>query len=169
MEHALPFDPVRPWRTAALVAGGVAAIELVVLVAGGLALAGRPLWRHIGSTAVRKHRTVVAKHRAPAPLPSSVPHLARARTTVLVLNGNGRQGAAAAEAALVREHGYRIGAVGNAAKTGYGRSVVMYRGGFRGEALRLAHDLGIRLVGPLDGLRAGDLRRSQVVLVIGNV
>ena len=109
MEHTLPFDPVRPWRTAALVAGGVAAIELVVLVAGGLALAGRPLWRHIGSTAVRKHRTAVAKHRAPAPLPSPVPHLARARTTVLVLNGNGRQGAAAAEAALVREHGLPAG------------------------------------------------------------
>jgi len=168
VEHAVPFDPVRPWRTAALVAGGVAAIELVVLVAGGLAIAGKPLWRDLGgAAAATTHRAVVPKHRAPAPLPSPIPHLARARTTVLVLNGNGAQGAAAAEAAVVRRHGYQIGAVGNAAKTGYGRSVVMYRAGFRGEALRLAHDLRIRLVGPLDGLRATDLRRSQVVLVVG--
>jgi hypothetical protein len=151
-----------------MVAGGVAALELVILVAGGLALAGRPFWRGIGNSAAVKHRSATAAHRAPAPLPSSVPHLARASTVVLVLNGNGRQGAAAGEAAAVRQHGYRIGAVGNAAKTGYGQSVVMYRAGFRGEALRLAHDLGVRLVGPLDGLRAKDLRRSQVVVVVGN-
>ena len=116
MEHALPFDPVRGWRTAAMVAAGVAALELVVLV----------------------------------------------------LNGNGRQGAAAAEAAIVRGHGYKIGAVGNAAKTGYGPSVVMYRAGFRGEALRLAHDLRVKIVGPLDGLRPAALRRSHVVVVVGN-
>jgi hypothetical protein len=167
VEHSIPLDPVRPWRTAALVAGGVAAIELVILVAGGLALAGRPLWRHLGGAAARLSKPV-ARHKMPAPPPSGVPHLARGRTTVLVLNGNGRQGAAAAEAALLREHGYRVGAVGNAAKTGYGRSVVMYQAGFRGEALRLARDMGIGLVGPLDGLRPAALRRSQVVLVVGD-
>jgi hypothetical protein len=168
MEHALPFDPVRGWRTAAMVAAGVATLELVVLVAGGLALAGKPFWKGIGETAPLKPRAAAAVHKAPAPLPSSVPHLARARTVVLVLNGNGRQGAAAAEAALVRGHGYRIGAVGNAAKTGYGRSVVMYRTGFRGEAVRLAHDLRVKIVGPLDGLRPAALRRSQVVIVVGS-
>ena len=168
MEHALPFDPVRGWRTAAMVAGGVAALELVVLVAGGLALAGKPFWKGIGDTSALKRRVAPAPHKAPAPLPSSVPHLARAHTVVLVLNGNGRQGAAAAEAAIVRGHGYKIGAVGNAAKTGYGRSVVMYRAGFRGEALRLAHDLRVKIVGPLDGLRPAALRRSHVVVVVGN-
>ena len=167
MEHAVPFDAVRGWRTVAIVAGGVAALELVVLVAGGLALAGKPLWRHIGQTTTRK-RAVPKPHRAPLVRPASpIPHLARGRTTVLVLNGNGRQGAAGAESELVRRHGYQIGAVGNAPRMSYGQSVVMYRGGFRGEALRLAHDLGIRLVGPLDGLRPGDLRRSQVVVVVG--
>ncbi len=168
MEHALPFDPVRGWRTAAMVAAGVAALELVVLVAGGLALAGKPFWKSIGNTAALKPRVAPAPHKAPAPLPSSVPHLARGRTVVLVLNGNGRQGAAAAEAAIVRGHGYKIGAVGNAAKTGYGPSVVMYRAGFRGEALRLAHDLRVKIVGPLDGLRPAALRRSHVVVVVGN-
>jgi hypothetical protein len=166
MEHALQFDPVRGWRTAAIVAAGVAALELVVLVAGGLAVAGRPFWKGVGAKAAPKQAPVA--HPKTTPPPSPVPHLARARTTVLVLNGNGSQGAAAAEAAVVRGHGYRIGAVGNAAKTGDGQSVVMFRPGFRGEALRLGRDLGIRLVGPLDGLRATDLRRSQVVVVVGN-
>jgi len=168
MEHALPFDPVRGWRTAAMVAAGVAALELVVLVAGGLALAGKPFWKGIGNSAALKPRVALVPHKAPAPLPSSVPHLARGHTVVLVLNGNGRQGAAAAEAAIVRGHGYKIGAVGNAAKTGYGPSVVMYRAGFRGEALRLAHDLRVKIVGPLDGLRPAALRRSHVVVVVGN-
>src|SRR5437588_1509846 len=81
VEHAVSFDPVRPWRTAALVAGGVAAIELVVLVAGGLAIAGKPLWRDLGgAAAATTHRAVVPKHLAPAPLPAPIPHLARART-----------------------------------------------------------------------------------------
>ncbi len=168
MEHALPFDPVRGWRTAAMVAASVAALELVVLVAGGLALAGKPFWKGIGDTSALKPRVAPAPHKAPAPLPSSVPHLARGRTVVLVLNGNGRQGTAAAEAAIVRGHGYKIGAVGNTAKTGYGRSVVMYRAGFRGEALRLARDLRVKIVGPLDGLRPAALRRSHVVVVVGN-
>ena len=168
MEHALPFDPVRGWRTAAIVAAGVAALELVVLVAGGLALAGKPFWKGIGNSAALKPRVALAPHKAPAPLPSSVPHLARGHTVVLILNGNGRQGAAAAEAAIVRGHGYKIGAVGNAAKTGYGPSVIMYRAGFRGEALRLAHDLRVKIVGPLDGLRPAALRRSHVVVVVGN-
>ena len=170
MEHALPFDPVRGWRTAAMVAAGVAALELVVLVAGGLALAGKPFWKGIGGTGALQPRPRVAPatHKAPAPLPSSVPRLARSSTVVLVLNGNGRQGAAAAEAALVRAHGYKIGAVGNAAKTGYGPTVVMYRAGFRGEALRLARDLRVKIVGPLDGLRPAALRRSRVVVVVGN-
>jgi hypothetical protein len=165
MEHALPFDPVRGWRTVAMVAGFVAALELVAL----LALAAKPLWRGIGESAAATGRApVVAPQHKTTPLPSSVPQLARASTTVLVLNGNGRQGAAAAEAAIVREHGYRIGAVGNAARTGSGQSVVMYRPGFRGEAVRLGRDLGVRLVGPLDGLRPAALRRSQVVVVVGD-
>jgi hypothetical protein len=168
MEHALSFDPVRGWRTAAMVAAGVAALELVVLVAGGLALAGKPFWKGISDTTALKPRAAPAPHKAPAPPPSSVPHLTRGRTVVLVLNGNGRQGAAATEAAIVRGHGYKIGAVGNAAKTGYGPTVVMYRARFRGEALRLAHDLGVKIVGPLDGLRPAAVRRSHVVVVVGD-
>lgn len=168
MEHALPpFDRARGWRAVAIVAGFVAALELIVLVA----LAGRPLWRGIGSSAAAAHRPAAAATAPPktVPPPPAVARLGRAQTTVLVLNGNGRQGAAAAEASLVREHGYRIGAVGNAPRLGYGQSVVMYRAArFRGEAVRLGRDLGVRLVGPLDGLRPAALRRSQVVVVVGD-
>jgi hypothetical protein len=46
------------------------------------------------------------------------------------------------------------------------RSVVMYRPGFRGEALRLARDLRIRIIGPLDGLSVGDLMGAHLALVV---
>ena len=85
----------------------------------------------------------------------------------MVLNGNGRRGAAAAAASRVRSHGYRIGDVGNAARMSYSRSLVMYRPGFEGEGRRLGRDLGIRLVGPLDGMRGAQLHGAQVVLILG--
>ena len=43
----------------------------------------------------------------------------------------------------------------------------MYRRGFEGEGRRLARDLGIRIVGPLDGLQASQLHGANAVLVIG--
>jgi hypothetical protein len=43
----------------------------------------------------------------------------------------------------------------------------MYRGGRREQALRLARDLRIRLVSPLDGLRPGDLLNGQLAVVVG--
>jgi hypothetical protein len=43
----------------------------------------------------------------------------------------------------------------------------MYRPGFRGEAKRLASDLGIRRVSPLDGLRARDLQGAHLAFVVG--
>jgi hypothetical protein len=67
----------------------------------------------------------------------------------------------------VRARGYLIGEVGNAPRGGYGRSVVMYRAGRRREALRLARDLRIRLVTPLDGLRPRDLLGAQLAVVVG--
>jgi len=43
----------------------------------------------------------------------------------------------------------------------------MYRGGHRGEALRLARDLRIRLVSPLDGLRPRELKGARLAVVVG--
>jgi hypothetical protein len=165
VEHAFSLDNVRPWRIAAVVASAVAALELVALVAAGAALVGRrPLVRH------RHAAPPVAKAshhpRPPAHATHARTLLARAQTSVLVLNGNGRTGAAAAEAARVRARGYPIRSVGNAPRQ-TGRSIVMYRPGFRPEAVRLARDLAIGLVGPLDGLRPRELHGARVAVVVG--
>ena len=87
--------------------------------------------------------------------------------TVLVLNGNGRQGAAASTAARVSHRGYKIGGVANAPRSDFTRSLVMYRKGFEGEGRRLARDLGIGIVGPLDGLRISQLHGANAVVVVG--
>ena len=94
-------------------------------------------------------------------------HLGRTKVTVLVLNGNGRQGAAAATASRVSRRGYKIGGVANAPSSDFTRSLVMYRRGFEGEGRRLARDLGIGIVGPLDGLRTSQLHGANAVVVVG--
>jgi hypothetical protein len=43
----------------------------------------------------------------------------------------------------------------------------MYRSGYKGEAIRLGHDLHVRRVMPLDGMRAGDLQGAHIALIIG--
>ena len=168
MDHPLTaFDTVRPWRTATLVAVAVAAIELVLLVIVG----GTLFARHATTRAatVRAHSVV----RAAPPITRSTPrkqttaHLARHQVSVLVLNGNGQHGAASSAAARVRSHGYPVRAVGNAQRMDYTQSIVMYRPGFEAEGRRLGRDLGIRIVGPLDGLRAAQLHGARAVLVVG--
>jgi hypothetical protein len=43
----------------------------------------------------------------------------------------------------------------------------MFRPGFKGEAQRLARDLGVHVVSPLDGVRPGQLHGAQAVLILG--
>jgi hypothetical protein len=43
----------------------------------------------------------------------------------------------------------------------------MYRPGFAGEGRRLGRDLGVKIVGPLDGMRKHDLHGAQVVFILG--
>jgi hypothetical protein len=159
----MPIQITWRWRTVALVAAGVAGLELVGLVLAGSALLARSSAHAAAIPAKRPHRAASKRHRTTA-----APLLARARTAVLILNGGGRAGAAAAEAQLARAHGYPISRVGNAPTRGYGRSVVMYRARFRREGLRLARDLRIGLVGPLDGVRPRLLGRARVVVILGN-
>ncbi len=163
---------IRPWRTAALVAAAVAAVELLVLVVVGGALIAKPSTgsasRPDARTAAPQSaaKTAPAKSHRAAAVPAA--HLARGRVTVLVLNGNGRRGAAAATASRVSGRGYRIGGVANAPRSDFTRSLVMYRKGFEGEGRRLGRDLGIRIVGPLDGLRTSQLHGAQAVVVVGD-
>jgi hypothetical protein len=67
----------------------------------------------------------------------------------------------------VKGRGYEVGRVGNASRSDFVRSIVMYRPGFAGEGRRLAKDLGVKQVGPLDGMRASELGRAQVVFILG--
>lgn len=172
MEHPAiaPDALVRPWRTATFVASAVAALELVVLLVLAVALLAKPVTDRARTSAEAKALApLAAKRTAKRPVVQKVgaPRLARGRTAVLVLNGNGRTGAAASEAGRVRRRGYRIAATGNAPRTDYARSLVMYRPGFVAEARRLARDLRIAVVGPLDGLRTRALRGAQAVVIVG--
>lgn len=177
MDYPLRHDPiVRPWRTATFVAVAVAGVELLLLVIVGGALLAKPdsgskrpetakpkpAAHAVKAKAQRAGTTaaVKAKTAAAAELP-------RRKVSVLVLNGNGRQGAAAATASRVSGRGYRIGGVANAPRTDFTRTLVMYRRGFEGEGRRLARDLGIGIVGPLDGMRPAQLHGAQAVVVVG--
>lgn len=159
---------MRPWRTAALVAAAVAAVELIVLLVVVVALLvpdnSRPR-AAVARPAAQPHQASTARPK-PATR-AAVAELPRRKVSVLVLNGNGRAGAAAAAAARVSRRGYRIRGVGNAPRPDFTRSLVMYRRGFEGEGRRLARDLGIRIVGPLDGIRPAQLRGAHAVLVVG--
>jgi LytR cell envelope-related transcriptional attenuator len=169
MSHPLSLPridlPVRQWRRAAIVLTGIAAIELVLLVVIG----GAFLTRDEGTaSAVTKHRAaVVAKVKPVKEAPVAAQALPRRKIGVLVLNGNGRTGAASVAAQRVAHRGYRVRGVANAPTTEYSHSIVMYRPGFKNEGARLARDLGVNIVGPLDGMRPSQLSGAHTVLILG--
>jgi hypothetical protein len=169
VEHTfVAVDAPRPWRTATLVASTVAAVELVLILVLAAFLLGRPVADRVEKAAEQK---VLAPAPAAKPAPKAdpdAPKLSRRETSVLVLNGNGAAGAAAAASAQVHGKGYTVGAVGNAERSDFTRSVVMYRKGFKPEAERLARDVGVKVVGPLDGLKASDLMGAHVAFVVGD-
>ncbi len=171
MDHAQQLPRGFPWRAAALVTATIAAAELVALVAGGTALLARPV-HHPAATAPK--RTIAAAaarpvvHAPAAPRVPSVPLRPRSHVAVLVLNGNGVQGAAGSEAARLHALGYRIGGAENAVRHDYARSMVMYAPGYGKEARRLSRDTGIRMVAPADGLTKSALRASPLVLLLGS-
>src|SRR2546423_8647236 len=158
-------DLVRPWRTATLVAAGVAALELAVLLVLGLVLLGRPLAHHAQAAAATN---LAVQSGLPKPLSPTAgrPRLSRSETAVLVLNGNGVAGAAAAEATKIHALGYVIAGVGDAPNRG--RTLVMYRPGYRSEALRFGHDARIAIVEPLDGMRLSGLMGAHLAVILGS-
>lgn len=170
MEHT--YTPVRsPWRTATLVACAIATAELVALVALGAMLLAEPVSRRVTQAAEQRAFAPVTAKPKPRPAAKAspaAPRLSRGETSVIVLNGNGRRGAAATAAERVRAHGYTIGGVGNAPRTDVTRTVVMYRKGYEAEAARLAQDLRLKIVGPLDGLKPADLMGAHIALVLGD-
>jgi LytR cell envelope-related transcriptional attenuator len=177
VDHPLrsPDVLVRPWRLAAFVAASIAAIELLLL----LAIGGGWLVDTVASSVQRAaHEAALAPKKASAAKPAAKKNrekpkpaaeiLPRGKTVVMVLNGNGRTGAAAAAASRVRGKGYRVGTVGNAGSTSFRQDLVMFRPGFAEEGRRLARALGVRRVGPLDGMRVRQLGRAHAVLILGD-
>ncbi|MGE5689619.1 MAG: LytR C-terminal domain-containing protein [Pseudomonadota bacterium] len=166
MEHAQPQPlPLRPWKTAAVVAAGIATLELVVLVVLAVGAIAKPVAHEAQRVAVER---TLAPVQRPEPKPSAADTtLPRGETAVIVLNGNGVAGAAAAAATRVKSLGYVLGSVGNAPRSDYRRSLVLYRPGREAEGRRLARDLRIRVVAPLDGISPAQLLGAHVALVLG--
>ena len=158
-----------PWRTATVVLGGVAAFQFVLVIVLLVALLAEPVSQHVAEAAEKKVMAPVVKKQPVATkrTASVAPGLTRADTTVIVLNGNGESGAAHEMADRVRAKGYAIGSVGNAPSTDFARSLVMYRSGFAAEGKRIAKDLGIKVVGPLDGMKRSQLLGAHVAVIIG--
>jgi hypothetical protein len=164
-----PDALIRPWRRATILATLIAAVELVALCAAGFALLAKPLTHALTQQAQARAFTPVRKAAA-KPVGTQVeaaPTLSRFQTHVYVMNGNGRSGAASDAASRLSTHGYSIAGTGNAPRADYASTVVMYKSGFRPEALRLARDLHFRVVGPLDGLKPRQLMGAQIAVVLG--
>jgi hypothetical protein len=148
---------VAPWRRATIVAAGIAVLELTLVIALAVTL----LTREDSPSAA------TGTPAAERPALKVRPILPRTRTHVLVLNGNGEEGAAAAQADVVRSLGYGVSAVGNATHPNNGSSTVLYVAGREREASRLAKELGISVVGPLDGLSRKTLQGAHVAVILG--
>jgi hypothetical protein len=182
VDHYAPtHDLTQPWRTRTLIVSGIAAAELVALIAVGVVLLGKGWFQHArAETATQKTASHATSTTHPKPRPTTTTRTAtrhsvapakplptRSQTSVLVLNGNGESGAAGAEARALRARGYPIAAVGNATRTDYATSIVMYRPAYQREARRLAHDVGSAIVSPLDGLLTSQLHGATLLLILG--
>ena len=174
MDHPVSVTGEQTWRTTALVASAIAGFELFLIVVLFFVFFGRPVVHQI-----EKHATTqaaVATHAKPKPEKKTAvqparkvekPSLTRGETSIMVLNGNGISGAASQESAALHSLGYMIAGTGNAPRTSFRHTMVMYRPGYEPEAKRLARDLhGIR-VGPLDGVTAQDLGGAHLALILG--
>ena len=169
----MPQDLVRPWRRATLVASAIAALELVLLVAGGAFLLAKPLAHLIRdhakpapTKAAHVTRTTAAKPIKAQAAPLAKPR-PRSHVKVMVFNGNGQEGAAGSAASKLQSLGYTISGTANAKRQDYATTVVMYRPGFRAEGMRLAKDIGSKVVGPLDGFRTRALDGGDVAVIVG--
>jgi LytR cell envelope-related transcriptional attenuator len=151
------------WRKATIAVTVFAALELVALAGLGMALIGNPLSSHLKAEAAAAAAPRV--RTGPAALPTKTT-LARDKTSVIVLNGNGRAGAASDEADKLSARGYLIASTGNAPEASP-HTMVMFRRGYAAEGKRLARDLHLRYVTPLDGMRTSQLMGAHLVLIIG--
>ena len=162
------------WPYVGAIVGGIALVLIV-----GLVFVAKPMATSAKAEAATKSETEAAtkakaekKPKGGGFLTSKPPaeaELSRAKTAVLILNGSGASGGATEAAAQLREHNYRIVGADNAAHPDYHHTLVLYRPGFRGEAERLARDLGFtrKRVAVLDGMKRREIGEARVVLILG--
>ena len=161
-----------------MIATAVAAIELFILVMIGFLLGAKAFSDHTATAtnaAINRampgkaHTSASTKNDSSGNSEKAKPAgpLPRSRTSVVVLNGNGIPGAAAVSSDRAHTLHYIVTATGNAPNTSFSRSVVMFRPGFRPAAVRLAKDMHVKHVTPLDGITKGDLQGAQLALIIG--
>jgi hypothetical protein len=165
-----PHDLIRPWRRATIAASTVAVAELVLLLAAGALLLAKPVSRIIERQALAAATAAPSRQLAKAiKLMAAPPGKARPRgnMAIMVFNGNGRAGAAGATARTLHGLGYRIAGTANAKRQDYATSIVMYEPGYRAEAIRLARDLQVKVVGPLDGLTTAALHGGELTVIVG--
>lgn len=157
MEHAHSINRDFSWRGGALAIG----LCLVIAVAG---LGGMALIRQLArSDPAAAHGARQTK----TPTGPTVKLRSRSALSVLVLNGNGRNGAAGDLATGLVGLGYAHAVPTDAQSHDYARSLVLYRRGFADEANRLAQDANIRTVAPLDGRLPVAYARDQLIVVLG--
>jgi hypothetical protein len=174
MDHPAFLAQENPWRSTAIVAAAVAALELLLIVVLAFGIVVRPML-HRDAAATKSPAVKSQAAKAPTKTdpktattkPAQTTVLARTKTRVLILNGNGRSGAASEKAAYVMTKGYPIAATANASRSDFARSLVMFRPGHEAEAKRFGKDFGIGRVSPLDGLTKADLQGAVLVLIIG--
>ena len=162
---------VRPWRRATFVAGTIAGLELIALLGAGAMLLAKPLEHEINKAAVasiestppsKQLQTAIKRMNAPAGKAHP-----RGHVKIMVLNGNGVNGAAGTAASRLHRLGYRIAGTANAKRQDYASSVVMYKQGFRSDGMRLAKAIGVTVVGPLDGIPASALHGGDIAVIVG--
>ena len=169
MDHAQQLPAPFPWRAATVVAGGVALLELVALIAIGLMHFAPKTTAAPAAPAVHRHAVVHRTHVV-APRTHAIRQVALrpvSKVRVLVLNGNGVNGAAAAQAARLQAEGYPVAGAVDAQRHDYAQSMVLFVPGWAKEARRLAHASGVGLVAPVDGMRGAQLRGAKVILLLG--
>jgi hypothetical protein len=168
VDHAQHLPREFPWKTAAVVVGVVAALELVALIGIGATRLAAPVRAH--AVAAAKHPAAAAVRPAVHPRIPKIPShplRPRGKLSVLVLNGNGISGAAGSEATTLQTLGYGASRSANAPRHDYARSMVLFVPGYLKEARRLGHDAHVGIVSVLDGLPKAQLRGSQLVVVLG--
>jgi hypothetical protein len=153
MERAA-LEPHPRWRRFASNLTRNRVLALIALVAVTLGVAAL-----IGSRALTEHGTASRHHHRPgAVVPSHV--------TVAVLNGTAEPGLASKLSETIHENHFKRGAIGTSRQQ-YQQTVVMFGGGEKRAAERVAHVLGVTPVQRIDRATRAVAGRADVAVIAG--